>query len=287
MFIVNKLDLFQAQPEADQLPPSEPEGVSSSQPQPVATNTSGMQEVMKMSVEDAKSSLVTSNLVSWPASLYFFILCFQYLKLCIILSTHFPIVVSMLCGRHCINVPSLFLIQTVNKPRILKQSNILFFLQPKSETTSEKRGVGVKKAVKSAIDKSMVPKLNTFKNFLSSKLKKGEKEKQNVKDAENLFHGFSDDEIRSASLNDSSSERSSIISSISKEDRDEKKKRKSEMRAARAAEEVVVRGAAGEVGESSSLPLLHQPLLVEGKRQKKPSSKLQDMVATPQVNIWY
>ena len=135
----------------------------------------------------------------------------------------------------------------------------------------------MKTALKSSIDKSLVPKLNSFKNFLNSKLKKTNGTKLNTAEDEEgtkaIFHGFSEDEIRSASLNDSSSERSSIISLLSKDEK-KKKKRKSETRA------VVV-----TEGGEPSLPLLHQNLIVEGKRHKKPSFKLKDKAETPKVNI--
>ena len=87
-----------------------------------------------------------------------------------------------------------------------------------------------------------------------------------------MFHGFSDEEIRSASANDSSSERSSIISSLSREEKDErKKKRKSEAAAAAAAR------CSGMSGETFGVPLLHRSLIVEGKRPKKPSAKIQEL----------
>ena len=134
----------------------------------------------------------------------------------------------------------------------------------------------MKTALKSSIDKLLVPKLNSFQNFLHSKLKKKNGIKLNtaedVDGTKAIFHGFSDDEIRSASLNDSSSERSSIISSLSRDEK--KKKRKSEGKT------VVV----SERGEPS-LPLLHQNLIVEGKRQKKPSFKLKDKAETPKVSV--
>ena len=150
--------------------------------------------------------------------------------------------------------------------------------QPNSETSSESGGVkGRKKtANKSSMDKS---KLDTFKDFLHSKLKKGRKQESQVKDQEGLFHGFSEDEVLSASLNDSSSERSSIISSLSNEEKNEKKKRRSEAKAAAAAARAVSDAAPGDRG----VPLLHQSLVVEGKRQKKLSFKLQEKNDASQV----
>ena len=149
----------------------------------------------------------------------------------------------------------------------IKQSvTELDIFQPKSTTSSESGGSGKSrvsgKLPKKSKDKSM---LNNFKDFLHSKLKKHER-----KAGDDVFHGFSDEEIRSASANDSSSERSSIISSLSREEKDERKKRKSE--AATAA-----RASLGMSGDSSNVPLLHQSLIVEGKRPKKPSAKIQEL----------
>ena len=150
----------------------------------------------------------------------------------------------------------------------IKQSvTELDIFQPKSTTSSESGGSGKSRVSgvpkkKKWKDKSM---LNNFKDFLHSKLKKHEKRKGKGDD---VFHGFSDDEIRSASANDSSSERSSIISSLSREEKDERKRRKAAALAARASS-----GMSGE----PSVPLLHQSLIVEGKRPKKPSAKIQEL----------
>ena len=137
----------------------------------------------------------------------------------------------------------------------------LDIFQPKSPSESGESGKsGVPKKSK---DKSM---LNNFKDFLHSKLKKHDR-----KAGDDVFHGFSDEEIRSASANDSSSERSSIISSLSREEKDErKKKRKSEAAAAAAR-------CSGMSGEPFGVPLLHRSLIVEGKRPKKPSAKIQEL----------
>ena len=150
--------------------------------------------------------------------------------------------------------------------------------QQNSETSSESGSVkGRKKtANKSSMDKS---KLDTFKDFLHSKLKKGRKQESQVKDQEGIFHGFSEDEVLSASFNDSSSERSSIISSLSNEEKNEKKKRRSEAKAAAKAARAVSDAASGDQG----LPLLHQSLVVQGKRQKKLSFKLQEKTEASQV----
>ena len=150
----------------------------------------------------------------------------------------------------------------------IKQSvTELDIFQPKSTTSSESGGSGKRRV--SAVPKKDKSMLNNFKDFLHSKLKKHER-----KAGDNVFHGFSDEEIRSASANDSSSERSSIISSLSREEKDERKKRKSEAAAAAAA----ARASSGMSGDSSSVPLLHQSLIVEGKRPKKPSAKIQELV---------
>ena len=143
----------------------------------------------------------------------------------------------------------------------------LDIFQPKSPSESGESGKsGVPKKSK---DKSM---LNNFKDFLHSKLKKHGERKQQQGDCD-VFHGFSDEEIRSASANDSSSERSSIISSLSREEKDErKKKRKSEAAAAAAAARC-----SGMSGETFGVPLLHRSLIVEGKRPKKPSAKIQEL----------
>ena len=153
----------------------------------------------------------------------------------------------------------------------IKQSvTELDIFQPKSTTSSESGGSGksrVSGVPKKSKDKSM---LNNFKDFLHSKLKKHERKAG----GDDVFHGFSDEEIRSASANDSSSERSSIISSLSREEKDErKKKRKSEAAAAAAARA----GCSGMSGEPSGVPLLHRSLIVEGKRPKKPSAKIQEL----------
>ena len=113
--------------------------------------------------------------------------------------------------------------------------------------------------------------LSNFKDFLQSKLKKQERKSCD----EGSFHGFSDEEIRSASANDSSSERSSIISSLSREEKNERKKRKSEAAASKTS--LVM-------NDESSLPLLHQSLIVEGKRQKKPSIKIQELAKVVEKN---
>ena len=150
----------------------------------------------------------------------------------------------------------------------IKQSvTELDIFQPKSTTSSESGGSGksrVSGVPKKSKDKSM---LNNFKDFLHSKLKKHERKAG----GDDVFHGFSDEEIRSASANDSSSERSSIISSLSREEKDErKKKRKTEAAAARAR-------CSGMSGEPFGVPLLHRSLIVEGKRPKKPSAKIQEL----------
>ena len=143
----------------------------------------------------------------------------------------------------------------------------LNIFQPKSPTSSESGESGKSGVPKKSKDKSM---LNNFKDFLHSKLKKHGERKQQQGDCD-VFHGFSDEEIRSASANDSSSERSSIISSLSREEKDErKKKRKSEAAAAAAR-------CSGMSGEPSGVPLLHRSLIVEGKRPKKPSAKIQEL----------
>ena len=142
----------------------------------------------------------------------------------------------------------------------------LDIFQPKSSSESGESGKSGTVPKKSK-DKSM---LNNFKDFLHSKLKKHGERKQLQGDCD-VFHGFSDEEIRSASANDSSSERSSIISSLSREEKDErKKKRKSEAAAAAAR-------CSGMSGEPSGVPLLHRSLIVEGKRPKKPSAKIQEL----------
>ena len=163
-------------------------------------------------------------------------------------------------GLHlcCINVFS----DTITMLSIKQSVTELDIFQPKSTTSSESGGSRVSAVPKKSKDKSM---LNNFKDFLHSKLKKHER-----KAGDDVFHGFSDEEIRSASANDSSSERSSIISSLSREEKDERKKRKSEAAAA-------ARASSGMSGDSTNVPLLHQSLIVEGKRQKKPSAKIQEL----------
>jgi hypothetical protein len=59
---------------------------------------------------------------------------------------------------------------------------------------------------------------------------------------------------------------------LSREEKDARKKRKSEAAAAAAA----ARASSG-MSADSSLPLLHQSLIVEGKRPKKPSAKIQEL----------
>merc|ERR1719410_377686 len=145
---------------------------------------------------------------------------------------------------------------------------------PKSTTSSESGSSGksrVSGVSKKSKDKSM---LSNFKDFLQSKLKKQERKGGD----EGSFHGFSDEEIRSASANDSSSERSSIISSLSREEKNERKKRKSE-----AAAKAAVSKTSLVVNDESNLPLLHQSLIVEGKRQKKPSIKIQELAKNRQA----
>ena len=91
-----------------------------------------------------------------------------------------------------------------------------------------------------------------------------------MKEEEKKFHGFSDDEIRSASMNDSSSERSSIISSMSKEVKKKKKKIKSKTVPGFTLREQTENTSNSE-SASTELPLLHQSLIGEGKRRWKPS----------------
>ena len=158
---------------------------------------------------------------------------------------------------------------SITKPSIKQSVTELDIFQPKSTTSSESGSSGksrVSGVSKKAKDKSM---LSNFKDFLQSKLKKQERKGG---DDEGSFHGFSDEEIRSASANDSSSERSSIISSLSREEKNERKKRKSEAAAKAAASKTSL-----VMNDDSSLPLLHQSLIVEGKRQKKPSIKIQEL----------
>ena len=157
---------------------------------------------------------------------------------------------------------------SITKPSIKQSDTELDIFQPKSTTSSESGSSGksrVSGVSKKSKDKSM---LSNFKDFLQSKLKKQERKG----DDEGSFHGFSDEEIRSASANDSSSERSSIISSLSREEKNERKKRKSETAAKAAASKTSL-----VMSDESSLPLLHQSLIVEGKRQKKPSIKIQEL----------
>ena len=157
---------------------------------------------------------------------------------------------------------------SITKPSIKQSVTELDIFQPKSTTSSESGSSGksrVSGVSKKSKDKSM---LSNFKDFLQSKLKKQERKG----DDEGSFHGFSDEEIRSASANDSSSERSSIISSLSREEKNERKKRKSEAAAKAAASKTSL-----VMNDESSLPLLHQSLIVEGKRQKKPSIKIQEL----------
>merc|ERR1711879_574533 len=120
--------------------------------------------------------------------------------------------------------PELVAANAAGKPEMrVKPKKVVNRKLPKSPSESGESGKsGVPKKSK---DKSM---LNNFKDFLHSKLKKHGERKQQQGDCD-VFHGFSDEEIRSASANDSSSERSSIISSLSREEKDErKKKRKTE-----------------------------------------------------------
>ena len=157
---------------------------------------------------------------------------------------------------------------SITKPSIKQSVTELDIFQPKSTTSSESGSSGksrVSGVSKKSKDKSM---LSNFKDFLQSKLKKQERKG----DDEGSFHGFSDEEIRSASANDSSSERSSIISSLSREEKNERKKRKSE-----AADKAAASKTSLVMNDESSLPLLHQSLIVEGKRQKKPSIKIQEL----------
>ena len=157
---------------------------------------------------------------------------------------------------------------SITKPSIKQSDTELDIFQPKSTTSSESGSSGksrVSGVSKKSKDKSM---LSNFKDFLQSKLKKQERKSCD----EGSFHGFSDEEIRSASANDSSSERSSIISSLSREEKNERKKRKSE-----AADKAAASKPSLVMNDDSSLPLLHQSLIVEGKRQKKPSIKIQEL----------
>ena len=153
---------------------------------------------------------------------------------------------------------------TISMLSIKQSVTELDIFQPKSPSESGESGKSGTVPKKSK-DKSM---LNNFKDFLHSKLKKHERKAG----GDDVFHGFSDEEIRSASANDSGSERSSIISSLSREEKDARKKRKSEAAAAAAA----ARASSGMSGEPS-VPLLHQSLIVEGKRPKKPSAKIQEL----------
>jgi hypothetical protein len=159
-----------------------------------------------------------------------------------------------------------------NKPRRFTEPTVYF--QPKSDAPSESGKIdGVRAAIKS----SMLPKLDTFKNFLNAKLKKEIKPQLVQHDAtktDNDFHGFSDNEIRSASLNDSSSERSSIISSLSLDGRRKTKPGKAARKATKELQSDLP-STAGPPSGLPDLPLLHRDLVVEGKRQKKPSFKLQ------------
>ena len=157
---------------------------------------------------------------------------------------------------------------SITKPSIKQSVTELDIFQPKSTTSSESGSSGksrVSGVSKKSKDKSM---LSNFKDFLQSKLKKQERKGED----KGSFHGFSDEEIRSASANDSSSERSSIISSLSREEKNERKKRKSEAAAKAAASKTSL-----VMNDESNLPLLHQSLIVEGKRQKKPSIKIQEL----------
>ena len=155
---------------------------------------------------------------------------------------------------------------SITKLSIKQSVTELDIFQPKSTTSSESGSSG--KSRVSGVSKKDKSMLSNFKDFLQSKLKKQERKG----DDEGSFHGFSDEEIRSASANDSSSERSSIISSLSREEKNERKKRKSEAAAKAAASKTSL-----VMNDESSLPLLHQSLIVEGKRQKKPSIKIQEL----------
>ena len=235
-----------------------PEGLSSEEPESFEKDQERQQEVKKGAKRAPR--IVQSKLVSFLA----YYLLFSYLKL---------LLWSLVMPQCIISSSDTKQMLSINQD-MTKTFNLF---QPNSESSSESGKTGVKTVLKSSIDKSLVPKLNSFKNFLDSKLKKKNGIKLNTAEDEDgtkaIFHGFSDDEIRAASLNDSSSERSSIISSLSRDEK-KKKKRKSEGKT------VVV----SEGGEPS-LPLLHQNLIVEGKRQKKPSFKLKDKAETPKVSI--
>ena len=252
---------FQANHEEDVKQRTAAEGVqavSVAKSELVSEDTKGESE-MRGKSEQAET-VVIRKLVSWADFLAHLVdssIVFLYLnKTCCGLWR----ITLQLC---CIIVFS----DTITMLSIKQSVTELDIFQPKSTTSSESGGSGkrrVNAVPKKSKDKSM---LNNFKDFLHSKLKKHER-----KAGDDVFHGFSDEEIRSASANDSSSERSSIISSLSREEKDERKKRKSEAAAAAAA----ARASSGMSGEPS-VPLLHQSLIVEGKRPKKPSAKIQEL----------
>ena len=248
---------FQANHEEDVKQRTAAEGVQAlpvAESELVSEDTTGESEMRGAS--EKPETVVIRKLVSWadfPAHLIDSIVFLYLNKTCCGL---WRTALLLLC---CIIVFS----DTFTMLSIKQSVTELDIFQPKSTTSSESGGSGksrVSAVPKKSKDKSM---LNNFKDFLHSKLKKHER-----KAGDDVFHGFSDEEIRSASANDSSSERSSIISSLSREEKDERKKGKAAALAARASS-----GMSGE----PSVPLLHQSLIVEGKRPKKPSAKIQEL----------
>ena len=256
--LLSQIVAFQANHEEDVKQRTAAEGVQAVSVAKSELVTKDAEGESEMRPEKAKpETVVIRKLVSWadfPAHLIDSIVFLYLNKTCCGL---WRTALLLLC---CIIVFS----DTFTMLSIKQSVTELDIFQPKSTTSSESGGSG--KSRVSAVpkkkwkDKSM---LNNFKDFLHSKLKKHER-----KAGDDVFHGFSDEEIRSASANDSSSERSSIISSLSREEKDERKRRKAAALAARASS-----GMSGE----PSVPLLHQSLIVEGKRPKKPSAKIQEL----------
>ena len=253
---------FQANHEEDVKQRTAAEGVqavSVAESELVSEDASGESE-MRGGTSEKAETVVIRKLVSWA----------DFLAR-LIDSIVFPYLNKTRCGlwRTALHLCCIIVFSDTISMLSIKQSvTELDIFQPKSTTSSESGASGksrVSGVPKKSKDKSM---LNNFKDFLHSKLKKHERKAG----GDDVFHGFSDEEIRSASANDSGSERSSIISSLSREEKDARKKRKSEAAAAAAA----ARASSG-MSADSNLPLLHQSLIVEGKRPKKPSAKIQEL----------
>lgn len=182
------------------------------------------------------------------------------------------------------------------------QNFIFLILQPKSETTSESSSQKKRKVLKKRV-KVAIPKISDFKTFLDSKLKELEnetKESESVSLSESILEKVEESAskesktttrrtLRKRELNQSC-DKKSVDSDKNKESPIEKLPKFAKSKTGHTSESDNLQSGSNPlepitdqpIQNETKVPLLHQNLIVEGKRRWKPSFKIQDKLESPQ-----